>query len=761
LFKKSKLLCASGNKLGQYTNVKNKRKTGTNGNLKGFSASLCAARNLVNSGKHAEGLAALNQLAVVTRNPTRLGKILTIIGESEARLSRHSEACIAFSKATQYANQGKDYDLLLRAGHGSIRSLLRSSRSADATAIANLLIIELQKADQDVQDISNLSPAQLAAKGYVTLPSRPPRSTVVLTKIGNAYSESGLILEAKKFYRQATQLSPNGASRARQKLAAIALAEDNPVLAERFAREALLMGRFQAKTIEAWQLYLDARARQNFSPLMEQDVFAAFKQNAKGRVAAASILSIVRVLRAHDDSFWKILSFEAVANDRMDSIIKDEIEKIIQADAILRGSEQPKNIAARSLRLFLKNSTSSKEQVAHAKTYVFFTLKNGISPSINFVLNRAASRFNQDHCNSVHHAIALSAIQANRSDLARTWLNQLILKVERGSTAWSRAMWAWARMEGSLGRHAEAALLYLDISSQEAIPLRFRIHSMLSGITHLGRSGDAINLDQISQSIRGFIPSITDYKVALDAARQLSLAGENFQALRDEIATLGIRLADLQIARETSSLSKLKVCEYLARKQYWDLQDSSSVVIRWDGMSDSLKNEMRVTGGSKWYEYCSIVLLALINTGKTNQFNSLASSILDEGRSSPEGYVIVGSIYAKWLFENSDKNRANDYFIWISKELPTHVCAAESHYWLAIKYLRANNVQEALSRAQAVRSCFAGNPSLLSEWDIDAKALLILSNFNELEASKLSNNKYSTEFIKNANERVKADCKMF
>ncbi len=200
---------------------------------KPFSISLRTARDLIGSGKHDEALTALNQIATTTRNPTRRAKILLLIGESEAKLSRHIAAAAAYSRASAFARQEPDLNLLLSAALGETRSLLRALRTEDAKSAAAALLAELDQAQKDHERILALTPAQLAANGGVKVPAQPPRPTVILTKIATTFLESGLTAEAGNFLLKAIQLAPNGASRARQSLAKLALAADAPALAER------------------------------------------------------------------------------------------------------------------------------------------------------------------------------------------------------------------------------------------------------------------------------------------------------------------------------------------------------------------------------------------------------------------------------------------------------------------------------------------------------------------------------------------------
>ncbi|NQX00021.1 tetratricopeptide repeat protein [bacterium] len=736
---------------------KGKRKTRTENPTAGFSGSLRVARDLVTSGKQSEGLTALNELAAATKNPARLGKILTIVGESQASLSRHTEACAAFAKAAQYANQAQEYDLLLRAGYGQVRSLLRSQRITEAKTAASQLIADLNTADQAIQAIANLSPAQLASQGNVTLPARPPRSTVVLTKIGNAFYESGLTDEAKAFYTQAIQISPNGASRARQNLAKLALASDNPALAERYARESLLMGRFQAKTVAAWQLYLDARARQNLVPILEPDVLGAFKTNAKDRIAGASLLSIVRVLRAHSDPTWKTVAQSAITSSDIDTIIATELEKLIQADAKLIASDEPRLIAARALKLFRATDVSSQEQVGHAKAYARYSLLSSSVPNLTLVNRIATERFGVLHTSAVRHAMALGAIQAKDNDRARIWLLDLLSDLNPGTEGWGKATWALARLSEDLGNPGEASVWYFELAENNLTPPRFRIQAMLKGFRQLAAAGGAVDTGKVSTTVSTLLRTVDDYKLALDAARQLSLAGASFLDLKLQAAQRGKSLATTALQNAASSREKLAIIEYVARRQAWDLGDFTSILEQWDQLPLKDRSEFETLSGSLWYEYVAILFKALTRKNRAPEAESLVASIIDRDRSTSEGYVIVGSEYAEWLLRGGQKAKAFEYFVWIAKESPTHRRAAVAHYWMALSHLKQGEQNQAKIAAEKVRACFGGIPALLDEWKMDAAAYIILNDNRIDDSIRASGVSYSKTFLFDSSARLTRD----
>ena len=726
-----------------------------------FSVELRFARDLIGSGKQDEGLAALNQLATTTRNPTRRAKILLIIGDSETQLSRHAAAADAFLRAAVFARQVTDFDLLLRASTAGVRALLRALRTQEAKTTASTLLAEINQAQQAYESILALTPAQLAANGGIQVPAQPPRPTVVLTKIAHAFLDAGLTADARVFLLKAIQLSPNGGSRARQCLAKLALAGDDPALAERYAREAILIGRFQAKTIAAWQLYLDARARQNLKPILEPDVLASFQTHAKARIASASIHSISRTLRTHGDPTWKAIAQSGIAFASADPIITTELEKLLQADAKLTASDKPRVIAARALRLFRAKDVSAQEQVGHAKAYARYSLLAAAPPAIALVIRIATERFGILHTTAVRHAMALGAIQAKDTDRARTWLLALVADLEPGTEAWGRATWALARLEEDLEKPGPASVWYFELAENNLTPPRFRIQAMLKGFRQLAASGGVVDTPKVSAAVSSILATVDDYKLALDAARQLALAGNSFLDLKLQAAQRGKSLALAAFQATTTPKEKLSILEYVARRQIWDLGDSTSVLERWDQLSPKQRSEFEAVTGSVWYEYVSLVFKALTRKERSAEAESLVATIIDRDRSTPEGYVIVGTEYAEWLLKNGNKEKAFDYFDWIAKEAPTHRRAAVAHYWIALRHLKQGQQDLAKQEAEKIRVCFGGAPSLLPEWLLDIKAILLITNMDKNLARTKSSVSASDEFLEIALSSLKMEFSKF
>jgi tetratricopeptide (TPR) repeat protein len=695
-----------------------------------------AARDLIFKGDTEQGLAELDLLAANTADDRIKAKILVLVGESESRLARYPEAIEVYSRAATLARGVSAHDELVKSMLGIVRSHLLLMQPLEARVVAVDLLDEVIVLNQDFEGLLLLTPEEI--EGQQTpqvVPARPPRTPVVLTKIAGAFLDHGYVDDAKSFYHQAVVHSPNGASRARQALARIALASDEPETAERYARESLMMGRFQVKTISAWNLLIQARARRKLNPILDLEVYEAFRMHAVGLYASNALYQIAKALRVHGDPMWLEIAELAIGWPGIDPVLQTELEKIIHAEAKIRQIEPASQTAQRALELFSSPTVTGPEMISHAKDWVRFSLISGVVPEISPLLEASVQRHGLLHALSMRHAMALGAMIAERHDLARVWLEENLNQAVGGEfvDSWGRSAWALARMESGLGNKGQAAHWYMAVAAREETPARFKLQAMLRGLEHLS-DGVALVLDEETETrIRLLLNAEADYRVVLDAARYLSLAPPSFQVLTNEAGNRGTALADEAYDLATAPSEKLGIIEYQARKLHWDLKRDMDVVKRWRLIEPAAIAGFKALGGSLWYEYLATVFRSMTRLSLNSEAEELAAMVIDQNQATPEGFVIVGSEYALWLVAQGQLVRAYGFFEWIAKEAPSHVRAAPSHYWIAVRSYSLGNVAQARDSALSVRRCYAGAPALLDDWKIEAKAIHLLKRTGDAE----------------------------
>ena len=221
---------------------------------------------------------------------------------------------------------------------------------------------------------------QLEEGGPLRIGPRPVRPSVVLTRLGNLFLEEGHMDTARHFYQQAVLISPRGATRARQGMATVCMAATEDAEAEQYAREALQMGKFQAKTICCWETLIAARAKQG-KALLDPELFTSLQINQQGPVLARAMLAIVKALRAYGDLRWKQIAEEWISRPEViDEIIEVEMAKILLSEEKLIGHD-PRLIALSAHRIFRSGQVSPKEMVATAKDVTHISCSKPTNPT--------------------------------------------------------------------------------------------------------------------------------------------------------------------------------------------------------------------------------------------------------------------------------------------------------------------------------------------------------------------------------------------
>jgi hypothetical protein len=161
-----------------------------------------------------------------------------------------------------------------------------------------------------------------------------------------------------------------------------------------------------------------------------------------------------------------------------------------------------------------------------------------------------------------------------------------------------------------------------------------------------------------------------------------------------------------------------------------------------------------------WYEYLRVVFLSLTESKRAIEAQAVASGIINANRATPEGYVILGSTYAEWLLHSGQKQKAFEFFEWITKEAPTHRTAAVAHYWIALRHHISGDLTRSRAHASAARLCYAGNPALLQEWQNDAKSLWLICDLNINSLLNFLNNTYKENYMNKIYELIISDIKI-
>lgn len=693
-----------------------------------FSTELRRITNLINRRRYEEALSALNELAREhTADPSRQSQIASLAADSQFALARYSESVILYGRALDFLADEKRIGVWIRPALGEVRSLLKAIETDQAYQRALQIWERAADSHGKFEEELETTADQLEEEGPLHIGPRPVRPSVVLTRLGNLFIEEGYMDTARYFYQQAVLISPRGATRARQGMATVCMAATEDADAEKYAREAIQMGKFQAKTICCWETLITARAKQGKN-VLDPELFTSLQINQSGPVLARAILAIVKALRGYGDLRWKQIAEEWITRPEVvDEIIEVEMAKILLSEEKLIGHD-PRLIALSAHRIFRSDQVSPKEMVATAKDVTHMLLLESDEPNVRGLAEKSRRRFGDSLKGEVLHAIALGAMMARRHDIAREILHEQLALLPRGSKQWAMDLSALARMEVVLENHEVAASHFLDFADTAEIQTDFRVQALLKWLEHAKQAGGEIDTEAASEKLGRIVSGDLDLVVLLNIGRHLSTVA-GFEFLRDEVIAAAEAKAYRTFEEATTPEEAVGVLIRLTRKQYSDFKSYEAVTAFWENLS-SAKREWLWSEKSDYWEYYALVFEAYLAQDRTDNALHVATGILNSTNSPPNGLVWLGTAYANWQMRLGKHTEAFLHFDWLAKELPTHPNSAWAHYWQATKAACRGDTSASKSGAAAVRRCFAGRPDFSWQWKLDARAALIQADLN-------------------------------
>lgn len=694
-----------------------------------FSRALRRAVHLINERKLDRALTLLDKAAPHAQTAGQRAKVASLVARTQFILGRYDACVVQYEKAIQLAKtEVMQQDHWLPAVCGKIRALLKGQNVDEAVAEARAASSEAEDRVRDFETRLNASIGQLQQSGSLRVGAKPLRLNTVLTKLASVFWEDGYTDQAKVNLQRAISLTPNGASRARQLLATILLQEGKAAEAEQLARESLLMGRFQAKTVASWPLLIEARALQG-KPLLDPQVFDALLSSGNGAVAERSKLLVLGELRRRGDEMWRTIASNSWAQgSTTDVVSRFETGKILLSEARLRSDH------AEAFRLanFLLSAPelSGSESVQLAKACVEAGLLTGLlGDEIASIRDQISHRFGQPAAARAVHGMALSAMMAKSYDLARSLLTGLFDSVDLGTTQWSRSKWALGRMEKVLGNNAQAAAHFLDVSEASGVPPRFRLQAFLNWLGAAKMATTSIDLDAARQKIIALVSDIDQAAPLLDAARLLSLAGDEFQDILAVVAEAGEKKAIEAFQSCKESTQAAAILNHLARRQFYDLQRSAQLVGFWEALPNE-KIDWLWGKDARFWEYVGLVGDAYLDIGRIETGERFLRTMLAEDTVPRAGRIYLLITLANWFVEEGRWLEAWGLYEDARRESPEHRLTAHACYWIGLKAYAGDDAAGAAALASTARKCLAPRPALQWEWALDAKAALLLSRLH-------------------------------
>ncbi len=716
-----------------------------------FSATLREIGARIQCSDVKAGLSRANDLlASLTISRHEQARVLGMVGDSEFLRGAFNEALTVYQRAATLCFD--HHDLWLRPIIGQVLALLKNVRVDDARMIArHACDISAQKCAAFDEQVSAAN-EEMATGGSVTVPSLPPRISVVATRMGFLFLDEGEPDAAEEFFQRAVTANPRGACRARQGLARIALVS-NPARALDLAAESIRIGHYGAKTIAAWAILIAAR-RKLGGWQISQTLLNGLEM-ATPSVRARAVLAITRELRNSDMRQWREVADRWLQGEgKKFPIIEAEIRKMYLASAKVQpGDAKGKRELAEAL--MRTPGLSRNEWLAAAKEAVRAGFWEGTTPDVDALVQFADNCYGGDSGLRAAHSLALSCMMAKRHDLARKLLQRNLAEAEAGRSVWAKSLWALARMENVLGNYTSAASLYKRFSETQALPMRFRLQAGTLWIQALLKGGEYGALLAARPAIEAMLTEVRDPETLMDFARQLALTSPELQTWAVDLFEKGAALAIEQFEEASHPSVALDILFKLTRRQVYDFGRSHDAIKMWEGLNEQQRTWLWSTQQRYW-EYLGLLLRAYGRAGSAADVDGCAKAWLKDVATPPEGRVQVGTVYGEWLIESRRVPEALALFDQLIREAPTHPQCARSWYWKALGSFKRGDARECARCVQALRLAQGTNVGLLDEWKLDAKALLLLADLDPTKIDAQAVN-YRPDFLSGVLEEIHHD----
>ena len=690
-----------------------------------FSKTLREIGDDIHRGETAAGLAKANQaLTHSGLDRPRQARVLALVADSEFRRGRFADAAqIQLQAATRSLDHAT---LWLRPHIGVVRALLKVPDVQQAVTMARHAV-ELAAAKMtDFNAAVRSAGWELALNRQVEVPMVPPRISVVATRMGNLFLQEGEPEAAEEFFQKAIQSAKGGANRARQGLAQIALAKGEAARAIEIATDAIRRGKYGAKTLPAWKTLIAARRQQGgwrISDRLIENLDAA-----PAGLRSRTILTIVRELRKNDMRQWREVAERWSAREGAQfPVVETEIRKMLLSSA----KAQPGNATVKRQKaqaLLEMPDLSAKEWLTGAKELVRASLWEGRSVNLDGLLAEAQSKYGQSFVPRTRHSLALSCMMAKRHDLARPLLNANIQHVPTTNAMWGKSVWALARME-SLFDQVESARLYRLFFEEDSIPVRFRLQAQLlwcQALIAAGQPGPLLEARSLMESTLG---NIQDPDVLMNLARQLQFGPSDLREWGMQLFEQGSSLALNQFREATVPSLAMNRLFKLARRQVRDFGRNQDVIALWEGLTPD-KKDWLWSESSDFWGYMELVFEAYARSGKMPEAEEFARELLDDPASPAEQLPYVGVPLARRLMRINRSDDGLALFERMTQVAPTHPLSAEAWYWMALSAFKQGEYEKSKQCATRIREAQGTAVGLLDEWNLDAKALLLLADMD-------------------------------
>ncbi len=715
----------------------------------GFSGEMREIRDAVQRAEPEEALQAIED--VLLHKPLAQevqGQVLALAADSEFKRGAFEVAVEIHEAAIDMT--ADDPILWLRPHIGKIRALLKAAHIEQAWEEARVTYAAAQAKWQEFNQGARHAKSILKRGRRIVVTPRPQRVSVVAGELGRLFLREGEIDAAKEFLSAAIEACPKGATRARESLAEIALREGKPQEALEWAMQALMVGRFQAKTLHTLRLLVKIK-HQLGDPRVSPEVLALVNRAQPGISARATVILIQELRAIGDQLQWRELGRQWLArNERTFPIEAAEIRKMILRECKQHAGDPATSIAA-AQAVLTTPKVSPMEWLSAAKEVVRATWWSGQVPDMADLVAQAEALYSKEHAQDVAHSLGLSTIMAKRHAEAEAWLVSQRQSMTPGTPVWGKTTWALAVLANDTKQSVKAATYFDAFAREPSHPINLRAQARLKWIRQLTESGNTDALAEGLDEIESLLPALDDWSILLDVGRQIChVKGTEAHRLRDLIFEKGERLGIEAFHQAQHPSVATDILVKLGRRITGDWFSPERTIALWESLGEA-KLQWLWSEKEEFWEWISQVIKSYLKEGRVQEADRIHAHHTNDAGVPTFAKVRMHITYGDWAMQQGGQNLKQTGLSLLSLALdldPAHDLCRYAHYWWSLEYWNAGDLNQAQAHAIKVRIPPWNTSGMLKDWQMAARAEWILAGGDERQLDAAACSKFTALFLK-------------
>ncbi len=661
---------------------------------------------MIQSGDFTGAFSLLNSLAS-TEDAASKQRIHALIGDAEKKRGRFEKALQIYQSVE--GNIGDHRRDWVRPFFGKLVALLKLARISDAMQLARNAAEKAEALEQAFRQQLTQLRSNLSSGQSVAIVKRPVRASVVITRIGHLFLQEGEFAFAQEMFQRAIGGNPKGGCRARLGIAEIALRSGENDTAVKWASDAIIRGKFQAKTLSGWPILIAANCRQGVSGVDSTMLDALAKMPPTVRSRAS--LLIVQNLRKFGDPSWRSLAEQwSRQSAASDPIATAELRKLILSSAKRKAGGTNKEIAALANSLLEVSKLAFHEWKSAIKEIIGASYAEKSKPDLESLIGAGITRFGADAAPQVIHGVALACISAGDQETGSALLSRALAVAKPDTEEWGKITWALAKCKTVEGDHMAAAGYYQAFNNSINMPVQLRMFALVEWVRCLTRANKPFNVSATIPQLWAALDQINDYNILLDVARQLGRAAVDDPSIAEAYRAKGERLALEAINTGAHPSHAVTALFKLARRQN-DFGEFSGTIQLWESLSQQRRDWLWTTKSEFW-EFVSLVIMAYGLEGRLDEAEKVALAYVDDAATPISEWVRLHAVLAIQFVRLKRTRDAIAIFSEIITADPQHEMCSYAYYWLAIESLSRGDEETARHYAHRIRLCLSDSARL-------------------------------------------------